>query len=232
MTPLLYKAAQNHVYGHRYEFESGSITDAMFVYLDGAPSPKSIETLDKNYRLRPLVCLTPAWEEYIQKSFPNAYVLSRYMMKPSCQFLTDGEIVLPDGFQVAAFDEKAFALHPFSHGENYASFAEFQEQGAGAVVWHNGNIVASASSFITVNGEIELDVSTEEAYRGKGLASACISVMLRDCEKRGILVHWDAQNETSRHLAEKFGFEQDFTYCVYFLPRRITDESMDCQAKQ
>jgi len=227
-TPLLYRAAQNSVYGQRYEFETGSITDAMFVYLDGSSSPKSIEALDRNYRLRPLVCLTGAWEQFIKQTYPNAHVCNRYMMKPACRFLTDGEIALPDGFRVALFDEKAFSLHPFSHGENYSSFAAFQEYGAGAVVWHNDRIVASASSFITINGEIELDVSTEEAYRGKGLASACISLMLQDCEKRRIVVHWDAQNEASLHLAEKFGFERAYTYSVYFLPKRITDESIVC----
>ncbi len=68
----------------------------------------------------------------------------------------------------------------------------------------------------------------KEAYRGKGLASACISFMLQECAKRGIVVHWDAQNEASLHLAEKFGFEQACTYSVYFLPKRITGESVVC----
>lgn len=223
-TPLLYRAAQNSVYGQRYEFESGSITDAMFVYLDGIPCPESIRALDGNHRLRPLVCLTDPWESHLRKTYPDALELKRYRMKPACHFMLEGRIDLPDGFEVSLFDEKAFALHPFSHGENYPSFAAFQEQGAGAVVWHDGKIVASASSFVTVDDEIELDVSTEEAYRGKGLASACISLLLRDCAKRGLVVHWDAQNETSLHLAEKFGFEQECTYSVYFLPKQITND--------
>ena len=99
----------------------------MFVYLDGAPSPKSIDALNKNYRLRPLVCLTGAWEEYIKQTFPNAFVCNRYMMKPSCRFRLDREMNLPEGFTVTLFDEKAFALHPFSHGENYPSFSAFRE---------------------------------------------------------------------------------------------------------
>ena len=133
--------------------------------------------------------------------------------------MIDGGVGIPDGFRAALFDEKAFDLHPFSHGENYPSYAAFQEHGAGAVVWYNGKIVASASSFLSLNNEVELDVSTEEAYRGKGLASQCISLMLQDCARRGITVHWDAQNEISRHLAEKFGFEMELCYSVYFLPK-------------
>ena len=83
---------------------------------------------------------------------------------------------------------------------------------------YDGNeIVAAASSFLSLEGEIELDVSTKEAHREKGLAKACIARMLRDCMERGITVHWDAQNEVSRHLAEKFGFEAETKYSVYWV---------------
>lgn len=214
------------MYGQRYEFVSGSITDAMFVYLDGTPCPESVRALDGNYRLRPLVCLTDSWESHIRETYPNALALKRYRMKPACNFKLEGEVRLPDGFEVSLFDEKAYSLHPFSHGENYPSYAAFCEQGAGAVVWHDGKIAASASSFLTYDREVELDVSTDEAYRGKGLASACISLMLQDCARRGITVHWDAQNEISLHLAEKFGFEQECAYSVYFLPKRTIDSSI------
>lgn len=73
--------------------------------------------------------------------------------------------------------------------------------------------------FVYLDGEIELDVSTKEPHRGKKLASACVARMLRDCMERGIMVHWDAQNDVSRHLAEKFGFEAEGAYSVYRLPR-------------
>ena len=224
--PLLYKAAQAAVYGQRYEFGQGSISDAMFVYLDGDPSPESICALDQNYRLRPLVCLTDAWEQHINTTYPNAYVCSRHMMKPSRSFLLDGAIDLPNGYEVALFDETAFELHPFSHGENYGSFAAFREKGAGAVVWHNDKIVASASSLLTVDNEVELDVSTDEAHRKKGLATACVFRMLQDCARRGITVHWDAQNETSLRVAEKFGFELECVYSVFFLPERAADQDI------
>jgi len=37
--------------------------------------------------------------------------------------------------------------------------------------------------------------------------------------ERGITVHWDAQNDVSRHLAEKFGFETEEEYSVFWLPK-------------
>ena len=78
--------------------------------------------------------------------------------------------------------------------------------------------MSSASSFLSLDREIELDVSTKESHRGKKLATACVARMLKDCMERGITVHWDAQNDVSRHLAEKFGFEIETGYPVYWLP--------------
>ena len=85
-------------------------------------------------------------------------------------------------------------------------------------LYHGGEIVSSASSFLSLDREIELDVSTKESHRGKKLATACVARMLKDCMERGITVHWDAQNDVSRHLAEKFGFEIETGYPVYWLP--------------
>ena len=216
--PLLYQAALQGVFGKREPFSLGSITDALFVYLDGEPEPESIARVDSHFRNRPLVCLTKAWENLIQEQYPDAAIYRRTMMKPACRFILPENTELPEGYLLACMDESAFEQHPFSHGENYSCFAAFQADGSGAVVYSGGEIVAAASSFLSLNGEIELDVSTKEAHRGKKLASACVARMLQDCMERGITVHWDAQNDISRHLAEKFGFETETEYSVYWVP--------------
>ena len=64
--------------------------------------------------------------------------------------------------------------------------------------------------------QLELDVSTKEEHQGLGLATSCISKMLEDCMNKGLAVHWDAQNETSKHLAQKFGFVVEEEYSVYY----------------
>ena len=216
---LLHRAALSGIYGQCHTFKDSTITDALFVYLGGTPSAESIAAVDENFRKRPLVCLTPEWQAHIQKSYPDAKVFTRTLMAPVNRFVIP-EVLLPGGYTVMPFDANAFDRHPFGHGENYADFVDFEANGVGAVVWHNGEIVASASSFLTLDKEIELDVSTLEAHRGKGLASACIALMLQNCAQRGITVHWDAQNDTSRHLAEKFGFRAEFNYSVYWLPEK------------
>lgn len=218
--PLLYRAARQGVFGKRTEFSRGSITDALFVYLDGEPEEESIARVDSSFRVRPLVCLTEAWEGQIQGRYPDAAIFRRTMMKPACRFILPENIEIPEGYRLAGMDEAAFEQHPFSHGANYSGWAAFRAEGSGAVVYDGEEIVAAASSFLSLDGEAELDVSTKESHRGKKLASACVARMLRDCMERGIIVHWDAQNDVSRHLAEKFGFEAEGAYSVYWLPRK------------
>ena len=216
---LLYRAARQGVFGKCEPYSRSSITDALFVYLEGDPEPESIDRLDSNFRNRPLVCLTKGWEEHIKTWYPDAAIYRRTMMKPACRFILPDNPELPEGYWLAGMDETAFEQHPFSHGINYPCWAAFQAEGSGAVIYHDGEIVTAASSFLSVGKEVELDVSTREDHRGKKLAAACIAWMLQDCMKRGITVHWDAQNDVSRHLAEKFGFVAEQEYSVYWLPQ-------------
>ena len=64
--PLLYRAAKADVYGARYEFESGSLTDALFIYLDGVPEEASVSALLRDCRGRGIVCLTQEWAKILE----------------------------------------------------------------------------------------------------------------------------------------------------------------------
>ena len=216
---LLYRAARQGVFGKCEQFSRSSITDALFVYLDGEPEQESMDRVDSYFRNRPLVCLAKGWEEQIKTQYPDAEIYLRTMMKPACRFIIPEKLELPESYRLAGMDETAFEQHPFSHGKNYSGWAAFQAEGSGAVVYRGGEIVAAASSFLNVNKEVEMDVATLEDHRGKKLATACVARMLQDCMKRGITVHWDAQNDVSRHLAEKFGFEAEQEHSVYWLPQ-------------
>lgn len=165
-TPLLYRAALQGVFGKREQYRQGGIADALFVYLDGEPEPASMARVDSHFRGRPLVCLTDAWEARIKTQYPDAKVNRRTAMKPARRFTFPENTAIPEGYRLAGMDEAAFERHPFSHGKNYASWAAFQAEGSGAVIYYGGGIVAAASSFLSLNGEVELDVSTKEAHRG------------------------------------------------------------------
>lgn len=215
--PLLLWAAERGTFGGLRRFERGSIAGALFVYLDGEPEAESVAALEAGYLARPWVCLTGAWERAIRERFPHAKVYMRTRMKPLRRFTFPEERPLPEGCRRAMMDEEACNRHPFGHGANYPSYDTFRAEGSGAVIWRGREIVASASSFLSLDGEAEMDVSTAEDWRGQGLATACVAAMLRDCMARGIAVHWDAQNAASRHLAEKFGFEAEREYPVYWV---------------
>ena len=214
---LLYRGALRGIFGKRELYSRSSITDALFVYLDGEPEPESIARMESRFRNRPLVCLSSGWKEWINAKYPDVTIYRRTMMKPARRFLIPEHTGVPDGYLPAGMDEAAFEQHPFSHGKNYSGWAAFQAEGSGAVVYHGGEIVAAASSFLSMDKEVEMDVSVKEIHRGKNLATACVSRMLQDCMNRGITVHWDAQNDVSRHLAVKFGFEAEQQYSVYWL---------------
>ena len=215
--PFLYQAAMQGVFGKREQYKQSSITDALFVYLDGEPEAESMSRVASHYKGRPLVCLTKEWEKQIVTQYPDVTILHRTMMKPACRFTIPENTEIPEGYLLAGMDEAAFEQHPFSHGRNYSCWASFQAEGSGAVIYYGGEIVSATSSFLSVNREVEMDVFTKEAHRGKKLAAACIAWVLQDCMKRAITVHWDAQNDISRHLAEKFGFEIDREYSVFWL---------------
>ena len=83
--PLLYLAAQQGTFGQQTEFSQSSITDALFVYLDGEPEDESVARVDTHFRNRPLVCLTKAWEEQIRAQYPDAAIYPRTVMKPVCR---------------------------------------------------------------------------------------------------------------------------------------------------
>ena len=187
-----------------------------FRKFDGSPEEESQAALEAHFMARPWVCFTGAWEKYIQSHFQNVQLFTRAMMKPRRSFSFPRLQSLPKEYRLELMDETAFNRHPFGHGENYPSYRQFAAEAAGAVVWRENEVVASASSFLSFDGELELDVSTKEAYRGLGLATACVSKMFGQCMVKGFTVHWDAQNEVSKHLAQKFAFEIEEEYSVYY----------------
>ena len=113
--PLLYRAALHGVFGKQELYCRSSITDALFVYLDGEPEPESIAQVNFRFRDRPLVCLTKAWEERIKANCPDAVIYRRTMMKPACRFTIPEDIEIQEEYRLAGMDEAAFELHPFFH---------------------------------------------------------------------------------------------------------------------
>ncbi len=142
-------------------------------------------------------------------------------MEPMCRCSEKVLLPLSDGFALMPFDAEVFLCHPFGHGQNYPDYDGFSKRGSGFVIRYGNDVVSSASSFLTFENEIELDVSTLEPYRRRGLADHCVAALLNDCAERGILVHWDAQNAASAELALSHGFRKEAEYTVTILKHSV-----------
>ena len=216
--PLLLRAVRAGAHGQRVQFTDTLVFDAGFIYLDGTPDADARTALYSRWGNRMFIPLTQAWEQELEQWNPLLVHTRRFQMQagPADEAaLAAYTARLPAGYALREFDAEAFSRHPFGHGLQFPDYAAFARDAAGTVVWKEGEIVASASSFITFSKETELDVFTLVPHRRHGLALACCAQMLLQCTRRGITMHWDAQNGASRALAEKLGFELETAYMAY-----------------
>jgi len=211
--PLILRACQAGQLGRILPYDGGVLYEAGFIYLDGEADATICQKLLTDYASRMFIPLSDDWKQTFEKDDGLAS-RTRYQMKPL--YASAVAILPPVPYRLTPFDEKAFSLHPFHHCCNYAGFRDFAERGSGAVVWSGDEIVSSASSYISFENEVELDVSTLSDHRRKCLGLACAAAMLNDCFQRGITVHWDAQNLPSLRMAEKLGFVLDESYTAYY----------------
>ena len=138
-------------------------------------------------------------------------------MAPLCAESSKPLNPLPEGYTVTPFTPEIFESHPFGHGGNYADFRDFSERGAGAAALYRGQAVAAASGFLTFGDQLELDICTDPGYRKQGLADHCTAEVMRQCRRKKLAIHWDAQNPASANLARGHGFRFAAEYAVYCL---------------
>ena len=70
---------------------------------------------------------------------------------------------------------------------------------------------ASVNDISSEDGKVEIYVETEERYRGRGFATACVAALRDYLVKKGKSVKYitDADNAPSLKVAEKAGFEEE-----------------------
>jgi GNAT superfamily N-acetyltransferase len=99
----------------------------------------------------------------------------------------------------------------------FAGSEDYQRNGLGVAVLHNGIPVAGASSYTVYDKGIEIEIDTQPAYRRKGLALACGAKLILECLNRGLYPSWDAHDMRSVALAEKLGYHFDKEYTAYLV---------------
>ncbi len=99
----------------------------------------------------------------------------------------------------------------------YGSWDNFSRNGLGVVELRNGELLGGASSYVSYDGGIEVEIDTHEAYRRQGIASACGARLILECMERNLYPSWDAANETSVRLAQKLGYRLKGPYQTWLL---------------
>lgn len=216
VTPLILAACKAGKTGQVFRFPGGCICKSMFTYLCGRPDRKFLSEHPDLLRESRLVCMSSEWAEYIRQQ-PLMFILRRELMEPFCSGSSKVPGRLPEGYSLSGFTDEIFGMHPFDHGRGYPDYQDFAERGAGAAVLYDGKVVSAASSFLSFEDHVELDVFTEPEHRKKGLADHCVFEMLKQCRSKGLTVHWDAQNRMSSKMAVSHGFVPVTDYAVYWL---------------
>lgn len=170
------------------------------------------------------------WSQLIEKVYGGrAQRISRYAIHK------DGDVFdrehlhrlsqsLPDGYTLTSISEKEYELvlgEEWSRDfcANFLSSTDYVNRGLGFVAWHDGKIVAGASSYTVYQGGIEIEIVTHKDYRHMGLATACGAKLVLTCLERGLYPSWDAANLMSVGLSKKLGYHFDREYPAYRVSR-------------
>jgi RimJ/RimL family protein N-acetyltransferase len=99
----------------------------------------------------------------------------------------------------------------------WSSIDDFLENGIGACVIKDDEIVSLCYSACIVNNLAEVDVVTQEEYRGMGLAVIAAQNFMSECVRRGITPTWDCfvNNVPSMRLAILLGYTKTVAYPFY-----------------
>ncbi|MBR5962120.1 MAG: GNAT family N-acetyltransferase [Clostridia bacterium] len=217
-TPLLLTACKAGQFGAAFDYPDGCVYKALFTYLSGRPDEPFFMAHPELFYESWLVCMSPEWESYVRE-LPMQAVFRREVMKPLCAESVKQLKPLPEGYSLTPFTPAVFEAHPFGHGGNYADFDDFSERGIGAAVLYKGQVVAAASSFLTFEDQVELDLYTDPEHRKRGLADHCTAEIMRQSSRKRLTVHWDAQNRMSAELAKGHGFQPLAEYAVFCLQK-------------
>ena len=109
----------------------------------------------------------------------------------------------------------------------WPSAADFLEHGLGVCLIKDDEMVSLCYSACVADGLAEIDIITQEEYRGRGLGTLVAQQFIRECVDRGTTPTWDCfvYNVASVRLAEKLGFIKVRTYPFYSfnVPLRLAE---------
>lgn len=219
---------------------AAQIVSGDFCFLAGDSGAPEAEELVSNYAVnRDCMFMVPygeGWSRLIEKVHgERAERITRYAIhkdgdvfdREYLKYLSES---LPEGFFLTPIGEKEYELvlqEEWSRDfcGNFLSSKDYVKRGLGFVAWHNGKIVAGASSYTVYQSGIEIEIVTREDYRQMGLAAACGAKLVLTCLEKGLYPSWDAANLKSVGLAKKLGYHYDREYPAYRVSRDLVSEA-------
>ena len=128
---------------------------------------------------------------------------------------------VPSGYRLEALDlDSAGQLDTDLAPHALQAFSDaraFLESGFGFGALHGERLVAASTSYAISSDRVEVSISTREAHRGRGLATAVAARMFLSCLQLGKQPEWSASNPISKHLAIKLGLRPAGLCDVLFL---------------
>ena len=96
---------------------------------------------------------------------------------------------------------------------------DFETNGSGYTLLHNGEIAATAFSAFVHENRLEIGIETVEKYRGNGYAELICCKLIDKCLESGLVPVWScrSENTASVRLAGKLGFETTLSFPFYRL---------------
>lgn len=104
------------------------------------------------------------------------------------------------------------------YNEYWGTVENFLEKGFGYCINDNETVASECVSIFTSNKFAEIDIETQEKYRGMGLAQKVAREFIEHCIAYNVSPRWDCNidNIASIKLAHKLGFENAKEYSLYF----------------
>ena len=208
--------------------KSAVIAAGDFFFVAGNPDfAGEVMKLAKDKKMATFIPDSTDWFEPLNSCGKKLLFLERYQTEiPEGGFNVESlqkiksMIFLHDDLKLEPIDEKYYyrALEEeWSEAfvSNFKNYNEFFRHGFGYVITKDGKIISGTSTFSYHNNGVEIEVSTREDYRGKGLAKICSAAFILECINRKVEPSWDARNKASLAISRYMGFEFKGKYVAF-----------------
>jgi GNAT superfamily N-acetyltransferase len=123
---------------------------------------------------------------------------------------------IPAGFGMQRMDQAL--VERLGVMPSWASTEDFLARGIGYCLLQADAVASTCTTVFATSTRVEIDVHTDAAYRGQGLATLTAAALIDECLRGGRQPHWECfwNNAASDRLAGRLGFEFQEDYPVYF----------------